>query len=95
MRPGTTRAVAALLLLAGTVACSNDEARAKRAYLVACNLALRNEGICSCTYDRLREKHSAEELRQASTSGDTPSPELSRDMAQATLACIKQSQASR
>ena len=95
MRARSTYTKAALLLLlAAMAACSNEESRAKKSYLVACNLVLRNEGICSCTYDRLREKHSAEELRSASTDGITPSPALARDMAEATLACVKRAQAS-
>ncbi len=84
------------ILIAGLIAlaaCSNEESRAKKSYLIACNLALRNQEICSCTYDKLREKHSAEELRQASTNGEMPSPELARDMAQATLDCVKRVQA--
>jgi hypothetical protein len=90
----TRTSVALLVLLGAMAACSSEESRAKKAYLVACNMALRNEEICSCTYDRLRVKHTAEELRHASTSGEMPSPELARDMAEASLACIRHAQAS-
>ncbi len=87
--------VAIAVTVASLLACSSEESRAKKSYLIVCNLALRNQEICTCTYNRLRKKHSAEELRQASTNGDMPSPELARDMAQATLACVKQAQAAR
>jgi hypothetical protein len=62
--------------------------------MLSCNLALRNEGVCTCTYVRLRDRHSAEELRQAATNGEMPSAELVRDMAEASIVCIKQAQAS-
>lgn len=81
---------AALLIF--VVGCSSEESRARKAYLVACNLALRNGDICTCTYAKLREKHSAEEIRHASTSGELPSQELANDMAQATLECVRQAQ---
>ena len=93
MKARSFRGKVPLLLLIGLTACSSEESRAQKAYLVACNLALRNQEICSCTYDRLRANHSAEELRQASTNGEMPSPELARDMAHAALACVKQAQA--
>ena len=73
--------------------CSSEESHARKAYLVACDLALRNNDICTCTYDKLREKHSAEEIRRASTSGEMSSGKLARDMAQATLECVKRVQA--
>jgi hypothetical protein len=87
------RAVLLAVATLAMVACSSEESRARKVYMLSCNLALRNEGVCTCTYDRLRAKHSAEELRQAATSGEMPSAELARDMAEASIACIQKAQA--
>ncbi len=93
MNQRSQRLSVVLVLLCALAACSSEESRAKKSYLVACNLALRNHDICNCTYAKLRAKHSADELRHAAEDGAMPSPELARDMAQATLDCVRQAQA--
>ncbi len=82
----TASATVAVVLLAA--ACSSPDEKARKTYMAACDHALGREDVCSCTYDTLREKHSPQEIADASLNPEMPAPSFVKDMAQASVICL-------
>lgn len=84
MKSYTAILCVSLSLLAG---CSDENKEARGEFLAGCVSSGTPKSICSCTFEKLEQKYSPEELRRIMLSGALPPQSLLQNVAESALTC--------
>lgn len=81
--------LAALLILTAIAGCSDENSEIRGQFISGCAQGGAPKSICACTFEKLEEKYTHQELNELSDPYKKPPDGVMKYVIQSTLACHK------
>lgn len=79
--------IAVVLSLLAVAGCSDENSKLRGQFISGCIQGGGNKPICACTFKKLEEKYSPDELKDLNTPYKAPPDDFMQDVVQFALAC--------